>query len=65
VIRRVALLVDEEDDGPGDQRPVVGQAEGHHRLKVHRVAEAVVARAAAEIEVVLERHADQAGNRIL
>jgi hypothetical protein len=65
VLRRVAFLVHERDDGAGDQRPVVGQPEGDHRLDVQRPTESVVARATAEVEVVLERHADQVGDRVL
>ena len=57
-------LVDDRHDGPRDQVPVLAQADGYDRLDVENVCGGVVG-ADAEVEVVLERHADQVGDRVL
>lgn len=51
--------VDDRQDGARDQVPILVQRDRHHRLKIRRVAEAVVVDAAAKIQIVLERHVDQ------
>jgi hypothetical protein len=57
-------LVDDGHDGPGDEIPVLGQLERDHRLHVEDVDRRVL-RAGTEVEVVLKRHADEVGHRVL
>jgi hypothetical protein len=53
----------ERNDRAGDQIPIVIQRKGDHRLNVEGVAERVAA-PAAEVEIVLDRHAGQIGDRV-
>src|SRR5262249_1453940 len=55
---------DDGHDGARDEVPVVRQLDGHHRLDVQD-PDAPVLRAGVEVEVVLERHADQVRYRVL
>ena len=68
VVGGVALgqgrLVDDRHDGARDQVPVLAQLERDHRLEVEDVL-GPLARAEVEVGVVLERHADQVGDRVL
>ena len=57
-------LGDNRNDGPGDQVPVGAQGDGDDRLDVEDVLGPVL-RAGSEVDVVLERDADQLGHRVL
>ena len=56
--------VDDRDDRPDDEVPIHRQGQRNDWLNVERVAHRVC-RADAEIPVVLQRHANQVGDRIL
>jgi hypothetical protein len=57
------LLLHDRHDGADDQVPVLVQRKRDHRLDVQGVAAAVLG-AVAAVVVLLERHADQVGDRI-
>ena len=57
-------LADDGHDGPGDEVPVLGQPDRNHGLDVQNV-ERRVPRPQAEVEVALERDADEVRHRIL
>ena len=62
--RKNTRLIDERRNDPHDEVPVLAQAYRYHRLNVEYVLSAVV-RSEVELGIVLKRHADEAGHRIL
>jgi hypothetical protein len=57
-------LVDHRQDSSADNVPLVVDRNRHHRLDVAGDAKAVV-RADAEVDIGLDRHLDQRGDRVL
>ena len=64
ITRNQRRLVDDGDDRAGDEVPVVADLERYDRLNVQHV-EGLFVGAPLEVGVVLKRHADEAGDRIL
>ena len=58
-------LVNDRHDRPRDQIPVLANTDRNHRLNIEHVNHLVVMGARAEIEIALQRHADEIGHGIL
>ncbi|MGC1480245.1 MAG: hypothetical protein WA771_07055 [Chthoniobacterales bacterium] len=58
-------MLDDREDGAGDQVPVLSKRDRDDGLEIQRVAEGLVVGATAKIEVVLERDADERGDGVL
>ena len=57
-------MVDDGHNGPRDKIPVLVQSDWNHRLNIQDPLRCVVG-ADTEIKVVLERDADEVGDRVL
>src|SRR5262249_47020230 len=52
-------------DDPRDQVPILSDMNWNHRLNVQEVKHVIMLRACGEVEIILERHADEISHRVL
>src|SRR5262249_47799950 len=63
-VRKQRGLIDDGRDDPRNQVPVLGQMDGDHRLDVKNIDHLVLT-ARSEVEVILERDANEVSYRVL